>query len=357
MWWRGTPPPLGSHIAAFGLADAPRSPAMPGAPSPALTDARARIRTTLRARTAHALSPPPPAKPKRDVPGLLRALSQGDRSRLSPELIRTLRLTGTAHLLAISGFHVGTIAAVAAWLARRLTATWALLDPAGPPEHLGHVAAVVAATLFTWSVGAPVSAQRACAMVALVAWAHRTGRAHDGLSILGLVATSMVCFDPSVVTRVSFQLSFGAVWGLLTWGPAFERLVPPDLPTPISLMLRGMLTSIAATIGTLPASAWWFQQLSPTSPLANLLAMPLASLVLVPSAMLATWAPDPLGPLAIWVGDAATTLLQAMLDPLAITPLAPAVAEPGALALFGLMLWRATRASHAGWHSSASASA
>src|SRR5690606_31903256 len=165
------PPPPGALVLLFGHADAPGGPfpVLPGAPDPVRSARLARIRTELAVRRWQVVGPAPEARPARDRTGVLTAVAHGDRSGVAPATLQLLRATGTAHLLAISGFHVGVVAGgvggAAVWLVR-----WAaVLRPAGLPAWPALAVGVGAAVLYAWGAGAPVSAQRAAGLLALAA--------------------------------------------------------------------------------------------------------------------------------------------------------------------------------------------
>jgi competence protein ComEC len=330
-------PPVGTPVLVFGMAGEPHHAAMPGSPGGWWTDDLARLRTTLQATLGAPLDTAPQPGPLRPMPGLLYALATGDVSQVEPELVQILRDTGTAHLLSVSGFHVGAVALIAGTIGHRLAALRALRDPVGVSIWPGRLAAVAASILFTIVVGAPVAAIRACLMACLVAFASATGRRVVSEAVLGAAAVAMVVPEPAVVATISFQLSFGALLGMITWGPVLDRYLPPDSPWWIDASARAGWVSVTATLGTLPGSAWWFQSLSISSPLANLLSMPLASFVLVPAAMLGTWMPGPIGDAAVWVGAYGVDLLELTLAPMAIEPLHPAVGPIGALGLYAVL--------------------
>ena len=63
--------------------------------------------------------------------------------------------------------------------------------------------------------------------------------------------------SPAAAATPGFQLSFGAVVGMLRIGPALMRFVPPDLPWPVRWLVEGTTTTVAATLGSLPAVGWW----------------------------------------------------------------------------------------------------
>lgn len=332
--FRGVAP--GDRVVFFGQASALEHDVLPGAPDPIRAARLARVRTFVYAHTARVIGAT--REPDdREIHGLLRALATGDRRDVEPEWTEVLRGTGTAHLLAISGFHVGTVAAVAWGLARALAGVIAVWRPAGVPTAWVRLPPVLAAVAFATAVGWPVSAQRAVFLVALVALKATVGRPLSPLSGLGLAAAAVVIVDPASVAGPSFQLSFGAVWGLVTWGQA-SWASAKGLPSPVRRIVEGAWVSIAATIGTLPASAWWFQAVAPLSPLANLAAMPWTALVLAPCAFGAVHLPGAAGVWAAWLGQHAADGMLTGLSWLVVPPWRPAVGPMGALLLCGLFV-------------------
>lgn len=324
-------PPPGSEVLLAGRGVAIGGGAMPGSPDPVVGAVRARIRTLVIARRAERLGgrgPLPPA-----VHPLLLALATGDRSQLDPADVGLLRRTGTAHLLAISGFHVGAVAAMAVGAARLLLGLVAVVRPRGVDRRWAWLTGALVAAAFAASVGWPVSARRAALLVALLAVAKSGGRVARGSSLLAVVATAVVVHDPAAVGTAAFQLSFGAVAGLLGWGCRLADACPRCLNRAGTWVWNAMSGSTAATLGTLPAAAWWFQQLSPTSPLANVVAMPWTAILLVPSAMTAVFAP---APIAGWAARAGSASAEGLLWALAwfdVAPWHPAVGPAGAALL------------------------
>jgi len=322
------PPPPGARVVVYGRAGPLRGRALPGGPDPLRNAARSRIRTRLWTERWAVLGGVPARAdrfPEREPAGVLQALATGDRSGVSEATWTVLRRSGTAHLLAISGFHVGLVALVAVGAARLPLRAAALLRRRGVGDRLAWVVGVAVGLAYAWSVGAPVSAQRAACMVALVGVARATGRQVRPLPLLGAVAAALLVVDPAALGTPSFQLSFGAVLGLVRLTPWLLRWLPPDLPPGVGWAARALSATLGATVGTLPAGAWWFQQLAPLSPLANLVALPWVAFVVVPSALIAGWGPEPLSTGALWVGEQAVAVLLVVLEPLATRPLAPAL--------------------------------
>ncbi|MBX2796956.1 MAG: DNA internalization-related competence protein ComEC/Rec2 [Myxococcales bacterium] len=326
------PPPAGTPVVVFGQAR-PVRPVLPGAPDPVRAASLVRIVTELRAERHVAIGRSPHPSPTHDPTGLLAAVALGDRSGLSRETVSRLRRTGTAHLLAISGFHVGVVAGLASALASGALRLVAAVRALGMPQGSAWILGAAAGWLYALTAGAPLSAQRAAGLLALVALGRLAGRSTDAVPLLACVAVALAVVDPSALATPSFQLSFGAVLGLVTFGARWAQHVPDAWPRPLRWAATAMIASGSTTLGTLPAAAWWFQDLAPLSPLANLWALPLMGFGIVPAAAAACFAPAPLD---LWAGWLGTTLAQVMiggLAPLDVEPWHPAVGPVGALAL------------------------
>jgi competence protein ComEC len=327
---------VGERLVAAGDARAVHQRALPGAPDAVRNLQRVAVRTDLVAHTFASLDAPGETRP---LPPLLAALARGDRRDVPDEQLAVLRRTGTAHLLAISGFHVGLVAWGLASMAARSSRLASLARPRGADTTWLLGAPGLAAALFTLQVGAPVSAQRATLVVCLVAW-HRFGGRHlTGGSLLGVAAVVVLVADPAAIGSPSFQLSFGAVAGLVTWGPALERLLPPDLPRWARFLLTGLIASTSTTLGTLPAAAWWFQSTAPVGLVTNLFAIPWTA-VLVHLALAAAHLPDPVHLPFVTLGDGAAQLLLHTLALFDVDPWTPATTAAGALCCTSIFLAR-----------------
>lgn len=196
---------------------------------------------------------------------VLTGLLLGDRAAVPDSAREALRITGTGHLLAVSGLHVGGLAAVVALVAmavarrlhRRRPAVWAAAGAV--PVAVGFVALAQF----------PLSACRAGLMVGAYLVGRALGRRADPLVLLGWAAVVIVAATPTAASSAGFQLSFGAVAALLASGG--ER------------GLRGAVaTAVVAAGATAPLEAWHFGTIAPLAPLANLLLCPIAALGLVP---------------------------------------------------------------------------
>ncbi len=204
--------------------------------------------------------------------GLVRALALGARDGISPGQWQVLRRTGTAHLVAISGLHIGLVAGLLLWTGRRLWlrfGTWRI--DAGTA---GAASALLGAVGYAALAGFSLPTQRALIMLAvsLAAWVwRRHASPWQGYS-LALIG---VCLrDPLAPLGSGFWLSFTAVaWILFVvanrLGPA-RRWVE-------TLKVQAMLW-----LGMTPLMIYGFHQIGWTAPLANLVAIPLVGFVVVP---------------------------------------------------------------------------
>ncbi|MFQ5642969.1 MAG: DNA internalization-related competence protein ComEC/Rec2 [Thiogranum sp.] len=204
---------------------------------------------------------------------LLRALGVGDRSGMSPAQWQVLRATGTSHLLAISGLHVGMVAGLVFFLTRK---GWSLLGnpQRWPSPRVAAACAMVAALAYALLAGFQVPAQRALVMVSVwmlaLIW---TGRP-DPWRVWGFALLAVLLLDPFAVVDAGFWLSFAAVAliCLLTRGYHGQ-------PGPLRRLLG---IQFGLLLGLAPLQWLLFQQLSVSAPVANLIAIPWIGLAVVP---------------------------------------------------------------------------
>ncbi len=343
VWVRfdGRPPPPGSEVMVWGHAGPARRQALPGAPDPVRNNRRARIHTLIKAEQSAVLTPRrqrPRALPQAP---LLTALATGDRSGIPRDTTRLLRRTGTAHVLAISGFHVGLVGALMGGMVLLLLRAISLMRPRGVSVAPAYLIGAGMAVLYAWTAGAPTSAVRAAGLLVLLAASRTTGRSPPLLHILAVVGGIQAAWDPACVGTASFQLSYGAVLGLVCVSPVLMSYLPKSSPAVIKAIAGSLSATVGATVGTLGPAAWWFQSLPLLSPLANLVALPLTAVILVPCALVATWAPEPLGDVALLLGQLGVSVLMGLLRLLEGPVVHPAVGPVGALVLATVpLVWR-----------------
>lgn len=233
---------------------------------------------------------------------LLQSLLLGQRANLDDALKRAFVETGTVHLLVISGFNVGLIAALLEFALRfaglplggRVTISSAAL--LGYCAITGMQPPVERATVMAWVVLAAVWLDR------IVSWPNT----------LAASALVLLVWQPQQLMDPSFQLSFGAVASLLLFSmiaPWLERMLRRLPERAAKFLASSVGATIAVWIGLWPVLAWYFQLLSPISILANLVLVPLVSvLVGVGTVVLAlglAWQP-----LFVALGPALAALLR-----------------------------------------------
>lgn len=218
-------------------------------------------RLKSRARTHLALGLDPA------MAGLLRGFILGDKSAIAAPTLEAFRRAGTAHLLAVSGLHVGSLAAAALVAAKA----------AGAPPWLRSVGAGVTAVVFMLLTGAGPSVVRATVMVLVMLAAGLAGRGRDSWSAVALAGVVVLAREPPVVGSPGFQLSFSAVISLLLLARWLETRLSRHLPATLA---TGVGVSLAASIGTAPVSLLTFGQVSVVGLAANPLVVPVVPAVM-----------------------------------------------------------------------------
>ncbi|HEX2697090.1 MAG TPA: ComEC/Rec2 family competence protein, partial [Anaerolineales bacterium] len=143
---------------------------------------------------------------------LLAGILLGVDSGLPAPLQQAFKNTGTAHIIAISGFNIAIIAGIFVALFSRLLGA-----------RRGAVAAIIGIGFYTFLVGADAAVVRAAIMGTLSLFALQFGRRQQGLNTLSFVAALMALFNPLLLWDVGFQLSFFATLGLILYGEPFQR--------------------------------------------------------------------------------------------------------------------------------------
>ncbi len=253
---------------------------------------------------------------------VLAALLIGDQAAIAREDWEVFRLTGVAHLMSISGLHVTMFAwlagAAIAWLWRRSARAPLWLPAPQAARWGGLVCAAAYALLAGWGV----PAQRTVGMIAVVVLLRTAGARWPLHAVLLAVALAVAMGDPWALLQPGFWLSFVAVALLvasepLQDGPKRQAQAAPAgrwqaAKAVVAGALRGGLrTQAVATVGLSPLTLVFFQQLSLVGFAANLLAIPLVTLLVVPLAMAGVLLP-PLWSLAAWLVQGLMALLQAM---------------------------------------------
>ena len=181
--------------------------------------------------------------------GLGEALILARRERLPREVRDQWARAGIAHLLAISGFHVGVIAGILYLLARRLG-----LGPGRAP-----LAAAAGSWAYVLAIGSPVAATRAAFILAALAAGRLLGRRISSLGALATAFIALLAARPDAIVSVAFQLSFAGAAGLVLLAPPVARALRTRRLARLPSALRtGLASGVAATAATFPLVAWHF---------------------------------------------------------------------------------------------------
>lgn len=206
------------------------------------------------------------------VAGLVKALTMGAEDDIAPEQWEVLRRTGTVHLIAISGSHIGLIAAFVFFLAKSACAWFGVLR--WPPPRIAALAAFLAALLYSGLADFAIPTQRAMIMIAVAMGAIVLQRNLNAPHVLATALLAVVLYDPLAVLAPGFWLSFGAVALIaFTLAGRIGRL---------SAWQSLLRINWATALGLAPFLLLFFRQVSLVSPLANLLAVPVLGTVLIP---------------------------------------------------------------------------
>jgi competence protein ComEC len=295
-----------------------------------------RWRSAVRARIDSALGDAPHR-------GIVIALAVGAQDAVSAADWLLMRNTGTSHLVAISGLHIGFIAGLAAWVIGALWRRscfvgrdWPLLIPA---QKVATAGGALFAAGHAALAGFNVPAQRALWMLVVVALAFVSGRSVAPSFVLAWALGLVLLIDPWAVVSAGFWLSFCAVAAILFAMSGRvrvqdheQRVRDPGVSHPVRLRaaiqrrlraLAGRLHSgahvqFAVTIALAPLTAYWFAQIPLIGPLANAFAIPWVSLFVTPTVLTGVIAgaflPAPFDGMAFHVAHAQLDVLMAGLQ-------------------------------------------
>ncbi|MGH7265018.1 MAG: DNA internalization-related competence protein ComEC/Rec2, partial [Candidatus Rokuibacteriota bacterium] len=197
---------------------------------------------------------------------LLEGLLIGERRRLPPGLLEDFRAAGIYHVLAISGFNVGLVAATAFFFLRLLRV----------PGRPAAAAAVTVLGAFAAVVGGQPSVLRATIMAGIVLTARLIAREAGLWNSLAAAFLVLLALDPSALADPGLQLSFGATAGILRLGPPLRRTLEARLPGWVAVPVA---VSASAQLAVTPLTLVHWQQLSLIGVVSNLLVVPLAAVL------------------------------------------------------------------------------
>jgi competence protein ComEC len=253
--------------------------------------------------------------------GVGAALVTGKRGLIAEPTNDVLRSAGIYHIVSISGLHMVLAAGTFFWLARALLALTPALALLWPVKKIAAMAAMAGATIYCVFSGSDVATIRSLIMTLVMFGAVLVDRPALSIRNLSIAALIVLAREPEALLGPSFQMSFGAVAAMMALVPLMHWKRPERGPSTvldqglhwIGQNLLGLVTTtLVASLATAPFAAYHFQTLNPYGLVGNALALPLVSLVVMPSAVLGVLA-YPFGldrPVWQLMGAAVTQVLE-----------------------------------------------
>jgi competence protein ComEC len=217
--------------------------------------------------------------------GFLQSLLLGLKGEISADQRQVLSSSGVAHLFAISGLHFGLLALLFYQFGKWLYTRSQSLILWCPPQRVIPIMLIIPLAAYLFLTGNAWATRRAFLMATIIALLFAKGRRTPPALILATVAFFILLCNPLALFQPGFQLSFAGVAGILAWLPDWQRRTSGYAKV-IRWPLTLIMTTVAATLATAPASLWHFHQFTPAGLLTNLFAIPLIAWGAVPLGML-----------------------------------------------------------------------
>ncbi len=207
-----------------------------------------------------------------DSYGTAYALITGDKTAMAEGDRTAFRQSGIAHVLAVSGLHVGFLSGVLGFVLRKLR-----VPPIVRPALL-----IAPLTFYAYLCGFPPSVVRALVMTAAVSVNEALFSSSDLLTSLSIAALVLLAADPVYLFDAGFLLSFGSVFGIATFTSAANRFLKKRA---VPRFARGLFNSVALSLGavsgTFCTAAYFYGEISPIGVLFNVAAIPLVTVAFI----------------------------------------------------------------------------
>jgi competence protein ComEC len=222
---------------------------------------------------------------------LYKALILGEQQAIDYDLRGSFNITGLGHVLAVSGLHVGLVAWFSFFLVRWLMSLSYSLTLKADIKKIAAVITLFPVVAYSCLAGFQVSTQRAMIMVVAYLFSILIGREREIWSTLALAAIMVLAIDPNSIFTISFQLSFGAVIGIIWLSPVIIKMLPDPFPSQgqknifgrIYLYVTGLIViTLTATVFLMPLTLFYFQRISVVSIPANLMVVPILGFWILP---------------------------------------------------------------------------
>jgi competence protein ComEC len=230
--------------------------------------------------------------------GVAAALLTGEQTAVNKDITQAMRDSGLAHILSISGLHIVFVVGLVMGMVRYGIALVPPLALRMDAKKISAVVALVVALFYTALSGAPVPAQRSCAMAAFALLAILLDRGALSLRLVAWSAVVVLVAAPDALTGASFQMSFAAVVALISvWemGAGWRRRLQERVEASRHRLLwrlalgaaASLATSLIASVATGAYAAYHFNRVSLLGVVANMLGVPLTGFWIMPWGLLA----------------------------------------------------------------------
>lgn len=231
-------------------------------------EAKSTLKTSLFQKLKAHLSPFPD-----ELEGLFLAMLTGEKSELDRSTKLGFQSSGLMHILAVSGLHVGLVAALPLMLLKSIPKLWF------KTIIITRISASVLVWSYAYFTGLSPSICRAAVMFSFFLWAPSLRGSHQKINVLCASAFILLLIEPSWLENVGFQLSYAAVLGIFLLMPVFQSWWKTKYR--VGAYLRDALAvSLAAQAATLPLSLYYFNQFPSYFLLSNLIVAPLLVMII-----------------------------------------------------------------------------
>lgn len=235
---------------------------------------------------------------------LLAGILLGVDTGMTGQLQNAFKNTGTAHIIAISGFNIAILSGI-------FFSLFKLIFKNFTGDMLAAILSIVGIFIYAFMVGADWAVLRAAVMGSLTLFARQVGRRNNGLNALGFVLTVMTVINPLALWDVGFQLSFFASLGLVLYGEPFSnfssnlisRFSKHDTTKLARIFNDYVVLTFAAQLTTFPIMIYHFKSFPLISFLANPFILPVQPMVMVAGglAVFTSLFIPPVGQLIAWL--------------------------------------------------------
>jgi competence protein ComEC len=235
------------------------------------------------------------------IPGPIGAFANsivtGERAAIPADMNTSLQISGLAHIISISGLHMSLVAGGVFWVMRAFLALFPAIALNYPIKKWAAVAALIVGLIYMLLADSGSATERSYIMIAVMFFAILVDRPAVSLRNLALSALIILVVTPEEAMGASFQMSYLAVMGIIAFFEQWNNRPTDMRAVARSRMMRlvhstwkvavgSILTTIVAGGLSSIAAVYHFGRLSPYSPVANALALPIADLLVMPAAML-----------------------------------------------------------------------